>query len=780
MIVLIDVSGFIYRAFYALPGLLYEGREVGALYGFCTAMRKMQKLFPKAIFVAAMDSSKKTFRNEIYAEYKANRKATPEELISQIPLIKEACMKFGFNIVEVKGFEADDIIASYASRLPDVTIISSDKDLMQLMNENTKIYDPMKQKYVTPEGVKKKFGVTPDKVLDMLSLMGDTSDNIPGVPGIGPKTASALLEKFGSLDGIIENLDALPKGKKYEILKGEIEKAILSRDLASLRNDLDVPLDLKETIPAGLDDFLLSYGFKSLVKSKNQLKFLDNSIDESNELCVCSSDIYQGFILGNKDKLKDQKILKICEDSKSLIKLCWNLGVDIQNVCDVPLMSYCIHGTSIKTDLNAMALSLLSTDLANQQKVVLHHLYRLLKKQLNEDTCKLCEIENRVTSILAKMEMRGIQVDLEYLSEIEDEFDKKISDLAEQIYKIAGIKFNLASPKQVAFTLFDRLKLPCHDKKQSTDVETLSKLVGPHENIVGKILEWRQYTKLKNTYIEALKKFADQNNRVHTTYSQRTVNTGRLSSSDPNLQNIPNRTEEGRKIRSAFVAAPGKVLVSLDYSQMELRLLAHITDCQKLLQAFHEGQDIHSKTASYVFKTVIQDVSSDQRRIAKEINFSILYGVSIPGLASRLNITKEDAEKIMEEFMGLYPEFSEYIQDMENFALKHGYVETIFKRKCFVPQIRSKKPNLVNFAKRQAINAPVQGSNADLIKLAMVKIDDLNLMGCDLLLQIHDELIFEIDENLVDENIPQIKDIMENVYPLRVPLKVDVEVTKCL
>lgn len=781
MINLIDVSGFIYRAFYALPSLTYEGQEVGALYGFCSAMRKVTKLFPDSMFIAALDSGKKTFRNEIYSEYKANRKAMPEELASQIPVIKEACERFGFFIASQIGYEADDIIASYVSKIKDykINIISSDKDLMQLMSDNVSIYDPMKQKYITEDDVFKKFGVDSHKVLDVLSLIGDSSDNVPGVPGIGPKTAAELINKYGFLENLIDHLDDLPNNKRNETLKQNIDKAILSKELIKLKNDLDVDFEYKVSEPKNLEDFFKQFGFKRLLDSKetiqrqNRILLDSESLEFNGDKLIIHLECDFSQLISFKSKLEDNSIQKICEDSKSLIKFCYRNGINIKNTIDVSVLSYCYIGTKISHTLEAMAAEY--GIFCDSKKDTLEKIYEYLLNHIDDKTKYLFfEIENKLTKVLAQMEDIGIKVDKSYLSNLEIYFQEKIKSIAFEIYEIAGSEFNIASPKQVAFILYEKLGFKS-TKKQSTDAETLRGFSGYHDGIADKILEWRGYSKLLNTYLKPLMDLADENSRVHTLYSQTVVNTGRLSSSEPNLQNIPNRTEEGQKIRRAFVAKSGYKLVSFDYSQMELRLLAHIANCEKLKNSFLSGDDIHKSTAMHIFHVSKEEVTKDQRRIAKEINFSILYGISLHTLSQRLRISYSEASQIYSDFMGLYPEITEYITKSENYAKENGFVETILGRKCFVPLIKSKNINLINFAKRQAINAPIQGSNADIIKLAMVELENKIKNEFNILLQIHDELVFEIPEEKVDKVIPIIKDIMENIIKLNIPLIVDVK-----
>ena len=827
---LIDVSGFVYRAFYALPSLTFFGKELGAVYGFCAAMLKITSQFPNSMFIAAFDSSRKTFRNEIYEFYKANRKETPQELIDQIPTIKVACEKFGFLNVEESGFEADDIIASYVHLLKgkgyNINIVSSDKDLMQLLSiEGVTIFDPIKKKYIEEKDVMNKFGVSSSNVLDILSLTGDSSDNIPGVPGIGPKTAANLINEFGSLDGLIANLDKLPNNKRNTTLREEIEKARMSRELATLRCDIPVDFEYKETHTNSLKEFFEELGFQSLanrrqsvetnltpvmpplepsieqslLKSVNQKIFkksiLRNDIDDVKYEIFIDEEISQAYWKSVDDSnvsnftlekikniLEDKDILKVCVNSKKFIKSCWELDIDTKNTVDLSVMSYCISGTKTKHDLKSQEMEYIGGECEYPAETVCK-LYELLKIKLNQETQRLFEMENKITVILAKMEHTGILVDIPYLYELNNYFQDKINELTIKIHNIAGVGFNIASPKQVSYILFEKLGLQVVDKKRSTDAAALANFSGMHDGITDKILLWREYSKLQNTYIKSLLKSVDVNNRVHTTYLQTVVNTGRLSSIEPNLQNIPARSEEGRKIRRAFIAPSGKKLVSFDYSQMELRLLAHLSKSKKLTEAFRSGQDIHVATASNIFNTPHNEVTKDQRRAAKEINFSIIYGMSIHHLSEKLGISRKEAEIIYHGFFDLYPEVLRYMKSLEDFAIKNEYVTTILGRMCFVPLINSKNKNMINFAKRQATNAPIQGSSADIIKLAMVEIDEYisnNSSGITMLLQVHDELVFEVLDEEIEKCVEVVKDLMENAVKLDVPLVVDVKIDKHL
>ena len=788
MVHLIDVSGFIYRAFYGLPSLIYAGQEVGALYGFCSAMQKITSLFPNSMFIAALDCCKRTFRNEIYNQYKATRKAMPKELVQQIPLIKTACDKFGFFRVEIPGFEADDVIATYASKISDqpVNIISSDKDLMQLISDKITIYDPMKRKYITTEDVIKKFGVTPDKVLDVLSLMGDASDNVPGVPGIGAKTAAILINEYGSLDNLIENLDKLSKTKRNNVLKAEIDKAKLSKKLIALRTDLALEYEYKETQPNGLNEFLLSYGFKSLIKGtgkQNQFFNIAEDVEQKeNPLPLNTAELSDKKLLQLKPKLEAPEIQKLCSDAKILYKKCLALGINLKNTIDISVMSYCVSGTRTKHDIASMEkfYDIDGNIVADTKKQhVLTKLYSAITNKFSTNSRHLFyDIENKLPEILAKMECRGIKVDIERLRELEIYFKEQIKNISQKIYKIVGEQFNIASPKQVSHILYEKFEFKHSGKKLHTDSDTLMAFSGKRRGIANKILDWRGYSKLLNSYVRSFLKLADENSRIHTTYSQTIVNTGRLSSSRPNLQNIPIRTKEGQKIRNTIIASDGYKLVSFDYSQMELRILAHMSSCERLKNAFITGKDIHSATASHIFNMSEELVSPEQRRLAKVINFSVIYGMTARGMSKRYGMPKKQVYELFSRFMRLYPEIFIYMDNLEKYAEKNGYVETIIGRKCYTPLIHSPLPHMISFAKRQAINAPIQGSNADIIKMAMIKLNELE--DIHLLLQIHDELIFEIPDDLLETRISAIKDIMENVFQLCIPLKVDVKIGETL
>lgn len=819
---LIDVSGFMYRAFFALPDLMFNGQDFGAVYGYCNAILKLKSIFPNSMFIGAFDSSKHTFRHEMYNEYKSTRRETPESLISQIPYIKDASKEFGFLIVEHQGFEADDIIASYVHLLKNndkymINVISSDKDLMQLIDDdnNIRMFDPMKNKYISQEDVIKKFGVKSDKVLDVLSLMGDTSDNVPGIPGVGPKTASQIINDFGSLENFIKNIDSLPKTKKNDKIRDNIDLAILSKKLISLRYDVPLPeFSFEESRNQNIIEFFERCGFNTL---KNRI--LSNSSEFIHQDRINFSSIED--IIQNNDNIKtlyidyqNNNILEIgyidnngifniiqnIDDNK--IKEFFESNINIQiisnnakdfikqydymkDVRDISVLSYCLSGMKHSHDLLSLQNEYIGKISHNNSEGI-YRVYQKLISNLegeNDNIKRLYEIESKLTYVLSCMEREGILIDIEYLKNLDHIFQKHMDDLKEEIYKISGHEFNISSPKQVSYVLFDELCLPSRDKKKSTEYDNLKCISDMMDGIAGKILKWREYSKLHNTYIKSLISLADENHRVHTNYSQTSVATGRLSSSDPNLQNIPIRTEEGRKIRRGFISKNNCVFVSLDYSQMELRLLSHIANIKKMCIAFQNNEDIHKSTASLIFHESIDEVSEKQRDIAKVINFSIIYGMGVYQLSERLSIPRKEAENIYNKFFEMYPEIKNYMSDIEKFAQKHEYVETILGRRCYIKNINSKNKILQNFAIRQSINAPIQGSNSDIIKLAMIKIQEFllkNNLKSKMILQIHDELVFEVQHDEKEIIIENVKNIMENTMKLNVPLIVDVKISNNL
>ena len=905
---LVDGSSFIFRAFYALPPLTRpDGTPVGAVLGFTNMLTRLLNEMHAHKIAVVFDTSRKTFRNDIYPEYKANRGETPEELIPQFPIIREACKAFDIPMVEKAGFEADDLIATYARQARaqnmKTIIVSSDKDLMQLVDDNTQMYDHMKNTFINAERVEEKFGVPPEKVGYILALAGDASDNVPGVPSIGPKTAALLIQEYGDLETLLKSTEQIKQAKRRAVLEEHADMARLSLDLVTLRDEvpMEETLDdfaLQQPNPEKVLAFLQEQGFKSLANKfsyqskdgaldiwakedpsptpsisapapapiaetktyetitseaalqawcekikKQGLVCVDTETDSLNAMEANLAGIAlalpsgeAGYIpLQHKAEmtslldgptesmnqlpmqqvfdvlgplLKDPSILKVGHNLKYDQLVLRKYNLTITPFDDTMLMSYLLEPGKqgldhlvekhfqhtmipfkevVGTGKSAVTFDHVplkeATQYAAEDADYTLRLYHLLKPQLL--TSKLLSvyeaIDRPLVDTLVHMEENGVVVDPQFLRSLSQEFSKKIGDLESTIYDLCGQQFNIGSPKQLGEVLFDQLGLPNGKKSKSgayaTGIEVLEKLA-PEHPVAQRILEWRQLSKLQNTYTDTLpQQINGKTQRVHTSYAMAVTSTGRLSSSDPNLQNIPIRTGEGRRIRESFVAPVGSKLISLDYSQIELRLLAHYADIKELKDAFAHGTDIHALTASQVFGIPLDQMTPEIRSRAKAINFGIIYGISAFGLANQLNISRGDAAKYIEAYHAQYPGIKGYMDSMVEFARKHGYVTTISGRRCYVPNIHSKNGALKGFAERQAINAPLQGSNADIIKRAMNQIPAaLEHAGLKtkMLLQVHDELVFESLESEVDQSIALLTPLMEKAVMLSVPLKVDV------
>jgi DNA polymerase-1 len=901
---LVDGSGFIFRAFYAMPPLTRsDGTPVGAVLGFTNMLTRLLNEMHAHKIAVVFDAGRKTFRNDIYPAYKANRSATPEELIPQFSLVREACQAFNIPMVEKEGFEADDLIATYATQAKlrglKTVIVSSDKDLMQLVEDDKiLLYDHMKDTFINEERVREKFGVPPQKVGYILALAGDSSDNIPGVPGIGPKTAAELIQEYGDLDNLFASTHHIKQVKRRALLEEHTDKAQLSFQLVTLKSDvpLDLTIDdftLHQPNPEKVITFLREQGFKAL-ESKFTHQTKDGALDiwaKAPIKALTESPIknvrkdYETILSREAlkiwcEKIKKTGLVAVDTETDSLNAMAANLiGISLSlstgESCYIPLqhkfpppslldlsrnpevpqlaMDYVFEelgpllrhpsilkiGHNIKYDklvLKKYGLEILPFDdtmlmsyLLEPGKQGLDHLvekcfqhrmipFKEVVKQgkssvtfdhvpLKEATAYAAEdadytlklhaflkpqlltsgllglyetIDRPLVDILVLMEETGITVDTQYLKTLSQEFSKKIAALETTIHDMTGKVFNIGSPKQLGEVLFDHLKVPHGQKGKSeaytTDSDVLEK-IAPDYPVAQKILEWRQLSKLQNTYADSLpQQINPKTGRVHTSYAMAVTSTGRLASSDPNLQNIPIRTPEGRRIREAFIVEEGHTLISLDYSQIELRLLAHYADIQELKHAFQEGVDIHALTASQVFNIPLHTVASEMRSRAKAINFGIIYGISAFGLANQLGISRTDAAQYIQAYHQQYPGIKAYMEEMIAFARKHGYVSTILGRRCYVPNILSKNPALKGFAERQAINAPLQGSNADIIKRAMIRIpkalEAANLQT-KMLLQVHDELVFEAPNAQVQQSIDLLKPLMENAVTLSVPLRVD-------
>ncbi len=914
---LIDGSAFIFRAYHALPPLTRksDGLPIGAVAGFCNMLFKLieeSKGDEAPTHIAVIfDYSGKSFRNDIYDQYKAHRPPAPEDLVPQFPLTRDATRAFNVACIEVEGFEADDIIASFACQARDaggrVTIVSSDKDLMQLVGDGVEMLDPMKNKRIDREGVIEKFGVPPERVVDVQSLAGDSVDNVPGAPGIGIKTAALLINEYGDLDTLLERAGEIKQPKRRETLQDNAEQIRISKRLVQLDCDmkLDIPLDaleVHEPEPETLLEFLGKMEFRTLTKRvADKLGFdappipdatpegaapieadlpdvsaewaieeyervrdatalqvwIDRiravghvavdtettSLDEMRaELCGISlsvepgqacyiplshkasatDDLFGGDSLAEgqmteaealallKPVLEDDAILKIGQNMKYDAKIFALRGIDVAPIDDTMLMSYAmnagLHGHGMDTlseqylghvpipikPLLGSGKSMVTFDRVGVDEAVKYaaedaditlRLWQLFKPQLhrNRVTTVYETLERPLVPVLARMEMHGIKVDRDALSRMSNAFSQKMAGLEAEIHDLAGEKFNVGSPKQLGEILFDKMALTGGKKGKTgayaTGADVLEDLATEHE-LPARILDWRQLSKLKSTYTDALQDHINPDTgRVHTSYSIAGANTGRLASTDPNLQNIPVRTEEGRRIREAFVAEPGKRLVSLDYSQIELRILAHIAGIDALKQAFRDGQDIHAMTASEMFDVPLDQMTPDIRRQAKAINFGVIYGISGFGLARNLRIPRADAQGFIDRYFERFPGIKDYMDATIAFGKQHGYVQTLFGRKIHTPEIGAKGPH-AGFARRAAINAPIQGTAADVIRRAMIRMDAaIEGLPAKMLLQVHDELIFEVDEGAVDDTIARVREVMEGAampaVHLTVPLTVD-------
>ena len=908
---LVDGSGFIFRAFHVMPPLTNsDGVPVGAVYGFVNMMVKLLNDFDASSIAVIFDAARENFRNDIYEEYKANRDETPEDLIPQFPLIRQATQAFDIPAIELEGFEADDLIATYAQHAKqqgrDVVIVSSDKDLMQLIQPGVRMFDPMKSEFMDEQACVKKFGVMPDKVIDVQALAGDSIDNVPGVPGIGVKTAAQLITEFGSLESLLERAEEIPQPKRREKLIAHADDARISKQLVTLADDVDVPVALDDLRARNKDapkliEFLQSQGFKSLVSRLADEHNLDvpaspqendggvlpgeetlpNPKDnhytlitdiaeletwigrayERGILCIDTEttslktqnaqlvgialaiDIGQAAymplqhispaqdLFGDDDSnqlpdqipvekalavlkpvLEDPSVLKIAHNMKYDWQIFKNVGIDIQTYDDTMLLSYVLDGTSHKHNMDDLAnhyfglqtikfeevagkgKSQITFDQVSMDKALNYaaedadvtlRLWTLLKPRLaREGKTHLYEtIERPLVRTLAYMERRGIQVDATILKSMSHEFGKQIDHLQKEIWDLAGQEFNVASPKQIGAILFDHLGLQGGKKTKtgdwSTNAAILEELAAKSEDdgghkIVQKILDWRSLSKLKSTYTDALQdEIHATTGRVHTSFMMTGTSTGRLSSRDPNLQNIPIRTEEGRKIRTAFVAPEGHKILSIDYSQVELRLAAEMADIQNLKAAFQNKADIHTLTAAQVMDVPESDVTAEQRRAAKAINFGIIYGISGYGLSKQIGVSPAEASRFIQKYLSRFSELSDFMEAKKQEARDNGYVTTLFGRKCVIPGITDKSQIRRSGAERQAINAPLQGTAADIMKKAMVKMQpalDKASLKAKMLLQIHDELIFEVPEDELDETFTLVKDVMENIVKLSVPL----------
>ena len=905
---LIDGSGYIFRAYYALPPLTRksDGLPTGAVSGFCSMLFKLledskskENKQKPTHFAVIFDSAKKTFRNDIYSDYKANRSEAPDDLAPQFEYIRKSVLAFNLPSVDLLNYEADDLIATYVDQIlkkgAKVTIVSSDKDLMQLYKKDVRIFDPMKNKFISEEDIKKKFGVISSKVIDVQSLAGDSSDNIPGVPGIGVKTAAELINKYGNLEKLLKSTNEIKQNKRRETLIENKEKALISKKLVTLKHDAPVNRDLSEFKLKEIDKdklykFLREMEFNRLLSSaisaygepnleairnenKNEKKqdqinkknyhlITDpNKIDEwvkeaeeTGEVAVdtetSSLDPHQADLIGvslsskigkacyipighNSKKCIEKEIvikkLKPLLEDTSIKKIGQNIkfdfivlskhGINISSMEDTMLMSYVLDAGKNRHNMDTLSeihlnhktiafKELVGTgkkeinfrevdiekakDYAAEDADITFRLYKKFYKNLKEE--KMINIyeffEKPMLKILANMEIEGIKIDSKFLNALSLKFEKKIEKIQNKIFKISKKEFNIASPKQLGEVIYNDLKISGLKKTKkggfATSASVLEDLAFKGHEFAKLVLEWRQISKLKNTYSDSLPEHINPTTkRVHTSFLLAATTTGRLASSDPNLQNIPIKTEDGKEIRKSFIAEKNNVLISADYNQIEMRILADLADVKELKKAFKNNEDIHSLTASQIFNIDIKKVSVEQRRKAKAINFGIIYGISQYGLAKQINVTNYEAEEFLNSYFAKFPEIKLYMDQTIKFCRKSGYVNNIFGRRSHFLNINDKNYNIRNFQERAAINAPIQGSASEIMRLAMIrlanKLSEPKNQKVKMLLQIHDELIFEVSKEDANRVSKIIIEEMSSVaksdqHSFSIPLTVDLNI----
>ncbi|AEH45575.1 DNA polymerase I [Thermodesulfatator indicus DSM 15286] len=877
-IFVIDGSSFVYRAYYAIRGHLSnrKGLPTKAVFGFTQMLLKLLREMNPEYVVVCFDAKGPTFRHEMYKEYKANRPPMPDDLSVQIPYIKEVTRAFGVPILEIEGFEADDLIAAIATRMErPIVIVGGDKDLFPLISEKVVMWDPMKDELIDESWIKKRFGIEPKKLLDVRALAGDSIDNVPGVPGIGEKTALRLIKEYGSLEEVLNHAEEIKQKRLRENLIKHAGDALISKKLVELEAKAPIPLepDFYRKRPLNalkLRELFLELEFKKLLKELPATKTLSYDqyelvldpdkvkeiVEKAKGAEVVAIDLesdtkdpMRGKIVGvslcfNPPKayyfpfrhegleaqkqlpweafthlaslIEDPSVKKIGHNIKYDLIILARYGVTLKGLeGDTMLASYLLDPTRRTHGLDELAEEVLGHTMISYKEVtkelakgesfarvplekakvyacedahVTYLLYQYFWPKLKEESLwkVFTEIDRPLIEVLAHMEMVGIKIDTAYLRGLSREMAEKLKELEEKIYTLAGEKFNINSSKQLGQILFEKLKLPTVKKTPkktaySTDNEVLEELSAVHE-LPRLILEYRTLAKLKSTYVDALPKMVNpETGRLHTSFNQTVTATGRLSSSDPNLQNIPVRGEEGLKIRQAFVPEEGFLFLSADYSQIDLRVLAHYSGDETLIKAFWQGEDIHRRTAAEIFGIPPEEVTPEMRRMAKTINFGIVYGMSPYGLAKELKIGRREAKAFIERYFERYPGVKRYMEQIVAEAREKGYVETLFGRKRPLPDINSPNRTAREFAERTAINTPIQGTAADIIKLAMIKIHRIfkeKGFGTRMLLQVHDELLFEVPEKEIEEIQPIVRQIMEGVVELKVPLKVNLAIGK--
>lgn len=823
---LVDSSSLFFRAFYAIRPLTSpSGLPVNAIYGYLSMILKLIKDERPEHLAFCYDVKEPSFRKDIFSGYKSNRTEMPEDLAKQMPYIKKISELLGIKSYEQIGLEADDLIGCLSewgvTQDLVVYIVSGDKDFAQLVKKNVYLYDTMKDTRIDASGVVEKWGVKPEQFRDYLAIVGDSSDNVPGIKGIGPKGAIKLLEDYGSLENIYENIDKFQGNLKVKLVENK-ENAFLSKTLVTIKTDCISNINLKDleyslnTNP-DLDAWLDELNFKTFKKTINDLATLPAqapklvsdlasfpvrytlNIDSLKSLeSVTGLDSEQAFffewseqvyvIVGTElQKINTDKFwtgeFKNWNWSGFDLKSIWKkIDVDLNTVkikSDLMIDVHTLTSKDASTLLKAFKAMGTSNELTEESSVSdIFEALNQMRLAVNEQLPKadfesvLTEIEYPLVPILAKIENAGFVVDIKQLNEYSKELQTQIAILEKEIYRVAGEEFNIGSPKQLSRILFQKMGLEASKKTKtgfSTDNEVLEKLNHP---IAPLVLDYREITKLKSTYVDSLPEQVNpKDHRIHTTFSQALTSTGRLSSNNPNLQNIPIKTERGRRVRQAFIAGKGHKILSVDYSQIELRILAHYSSDKGLIQAFEKDMDIHAATASEVFNVSLNDVGDDLRRIAKAINFGIAYGQGAFGLSETLGISRSEATKIIANYFNKFSGVRAYIDDTIKYAHENGFVKTLFGRKRIISELSAKNPALKKFGERAAINAPIQGSASDIVKLAMIKLD--SKVKSKMILQVHDELLFESDEETLKSELPIIKDIMENVVSLKVPLKVN-------
>ena len=905
---LIDGSGYIFRAYYALPPLTRksDGLPVGAVTGFCNMLFKLledsksdDNLQKPTHFAVIFDSARKNFRNEIYSDYKGNRSETPDDLVPQFEYIRKSVTAFNLPSVELINYEADDLIATYTEQILEkgakVTIVSSDKDLMQLYKKDVRLYDPMKNKFITSKDVIDKFGVDPKKVIDVQSLAGDSSDNVPGVPGIGIKIAAELINKYDTLEKLLDKAHEIKQNKRRETIIENKEKAIISKKLVTLKKDVPIKEKIEEFRFKEIDkdklykylremefnrllsSVISTYGEPELsvknidsypkeeqksiskknyylIKNEKEIDKYIQEAEESGELAIDtetnSLDAHQADLIGislstkigkacyipighkSDDCLKKEAVIKklkpLLEDS-SVKKIGQNIkfdfivlykhGVKMNSMEDTMLMSYVLdagknrHNMDILSKIHLNHKTITFKELVGTGKKeinfrdveldkamkyaaedadITYRLYKIFHKNLKlEKLTNIYEIfEKPLIEILAFMEINGIQIDSKFLKNLSEKFEKKIKSLEKEIFTISKKEFNIGSPKQLGEIIYNELKIAVLKKTRkgsfATSASVLEDLAFKGHKFPKLILEWRQVSKLKNTYSDSLPGHINPSTkRVHTSFLLAATTTGRLASSNPNLQNIPIKSEDGKDIRKAFIAEKGFTLISADYNQIEMRILADLADVKELKKAFKNNEDIHSLTASQVFNIDIKKVDQDYRRKAKTINFGIIYGISQYGLAKQIMVSNSEAEEFLNSYFLKFPEIKHYMDATIKFCRKTGYVNNIFGRRTHINGINDKNYNIRNFQERAAINAPIQGSASEIMRLAMIRLDkkfkSLKDTKSKILLQIHDELIFEVLNSEVKAMTKIIKDEMSSVtksdlHLFSTPLTVDINI----